>query len=328
MSSITKSIIDKHDISKNGMFSPEDVQNIIKDHQEIENSSSTKRKIIISACVLVTIASAIDAAFTGSNNRVTYLPAANVGDSSVRHLQEADGAFADWVECDALATIPISYVNGGDDSSVVYACKPTDSRFGCGNVTASPTTKVESSSPSSSATSTPTISATSTPTISSTSSPSKSPVSSSPTDTCYDELSTDPLDSGCEWLNMDTTGERKEFWCSEDADVRTKCPVTCGTCCGDNPNHRFTLYGADEKSCAWVADGSFALGWCNSPAVASGLKTFCAKTCGTCGDYISMKPSAQVTLSMAPSAQVTLSMAPSDQVSPPPSVSHPPSPPM
>jgi len=320
MSSITKSIIDKHDISKNGMFSPEDVQNIIKDHQEIENSSSTKRKIIISACVLVTIASAIDAAFTGSNNRVTYLPAANVGDSSVRHLQEADGAFADWVECDALATVPASYIDGGDGTSIVYTCKPTNSRFGCGDVTASPTTDVDPSLPSSS----PTETLTSSPSSSPSSSPTISPVTSSPTDSCYDELSTEgaAADSGCEWLNMDTTGERREFWCSTDADVRTKCPVTCGTCCGDNPYHRFTAHGVAPRSCEWLLETiSFVAGWCNAKPH---LKTFCAKTCGTCGDSISMAPSAQVTLSMPPSDQASL--LPSDQPSQPSGQpSHPPS---
>jgi len=285
-----KSIIDKHDISENGMFCLEDVQNIIKDRKKTTHSSSTKRNMITSACVLVAAVSAMHRASVRSNNHVTYFSAVNVEDNSIRHLQDAESPFADWVGCDGVATVPTSYMNGGDDSSIIYICKPTQSTYGCDDVTLAPATvttpPTNSSHPSEIISASPSLPPSTGPTLV-TNQPSATTTLATG-DTCYNQLgldfAADPKHS-CEWLFRFT--DRKLKLCGKREDIRQICPVTCGLCCGDNPNFAYSsAYG--EKTCAMVAaDPNLA----NTLCLDSDVNSFCAKTCNSCPDYISMRPS-------------------------------------
>lgn len=301
MDANTKTIIDKYDVGGNGMFSPEDVQDIANDMDKADNSSSTKRKIIISASVLVMIVSAMDRAFVGSNDRVTFLSESDVDDGSIRHLQANDNYFDDWIACEGLATVPSSYVNGGTDSSMVYVCNPTDTvRCDDDAPTTSPTlsstaSPTESMSPTRHPTETPTAQPTATITDAPTESPTKTPTEMptksiaptlSPTNAptgnpseaaiiCYNQFNLNQggdASQSCAWL--DGVDNKLEL-CDTDINVRETCPVACGICCEDNPDYIFDTEFWGQKDCAYIS----AVNGRNTLYCTGDTLTYCAAAC-------------------------------------------------
>lgn len=281
-----KTVIDKYDIGQNGMFTAEDVRGIVKDIKKTEYSSSTNRKVFLSSCVLLAIATVMDRAFLRSSNDITFLSTPNAEDDSVRRLQEA-GYFDDWVTCDGVSTVPASYVDGGTDSSIMYLCDPNPTTFGCGDTTPPPSTQPSthpsespSLSPSTHPTSPPSR-VTSSPSENPTSSPTSSP--SAAADTCFNTLAQWSDESGvardCEYI--DQNPDLQESLCVGDV-VIDACPVACKTCCGDNPDYVFETTNLGTQNCAWIEDSLFRkLVYCRDDNF-PGVRVACAETCGAC----------------------------------------------
>lgn len=278
-----QSIIDKYNPDEDNTFSNEDVLNIAKEIKESERKSLFNNKLLVAACALVAVVSVVDRSFAriSNVNNVAGEPDA----PPIRRLQEEVTSFNDWVECKAVATIPKFYVDTGAVATdgMAYVCEPTVT---CEQqlATASPTVTAT--------TATPTPEPTNAPTTSPTDVVTASPTSSSPTVTpntgCFNSMNygyKGDIEHSCEWVGR--TEFRQTLLCTKFTEVRDACPVVCGVCpCEDNP--AFTLetpFGTQD--CDWIAANPLRkIGYCPVPDVGA----YCAATCTTCGEYISMVP--------------------------------------
>merc|ERR1711862_350638 len=94
-------------------------------------------------------------------------------------------------------------------------------------------------------TDTPTESPTKNPTTDSptvnddTASPTKSLTTAPVAAGCYNTLNfgyKGDIEHSCEWVQR--TDFRRNLLCTKMTDVREACPVSCGTCCEDNPDFK------------------------------------------------------------------------------------------
>jgi len=266
-----QSIIDKYSTDEDNTFSNEDVLNIATEIKQSHKSSLFNNKLVIATCALAAVVA--DRAFVRTRNVEI------VGGGSdlppIRHLQTVTASFADWTECDAVATVPKSYVGSMGDDSMTYLCKAT---YGCEK---NNNNHFPSAHPTSKSTPVPTAS------------PVK--VTSAPTadtntndERCYNTVNFGyggDSEHSCEWIQR--TDFRRNVLCTKKTEVREACPVVCGTCCDDNPNFLTdTPFG--RQGCDWIgANALRKIGYCPVPDVG----TFCPLTCDKCGPYISMAPS-------------------------------------
>jgi len=297
-------IIEKYNPDEDNTFSNEDVVKMAKEIVENEKKSLFNNKIIIAACAVVAIVSAVDRSFVRMNNvnasGGSHLP-------PVRHMQEGVPSFSEWLECKAVATVPKSYVDTGAADGMAYVCEP---KISCEEqvATASPTVTVITGYPTAGTASPtpipttprPTESPTMTPILTPTKNPSDMLKTGSPTKGettyvtiapvakgCYNTINfgyKGDLEHSCEWVQR--TDFRREVLCTKQTDVREACPVSCGTCCDDNPDFTTnTPFG--PQGCAWIGSNPLRkIGYCPVPDVG----TYCAKTCDKCGPYMSMVP--------------------------------------
>jgi len=277
-----QSIIDKYNPDEDNTFSNDDVINIGNEITASARSSVFNNKVFVASCALVAIVSVVDRSFTRMSGAETIVGGSGL--PPVRHLQKGSVSFSDWIDCKAVATVPSDYFNPNDSSmKMTYICEPTVS---CnGNVETSPT-----ASPTAWPTSTPSSEPSSTPS----SEPSSSPMSYFVIDKDIDESEgcfntinfgyKGDLEHSCEWVQR--TDFRREVLCTKQTTVREACPVSCGTCCGDNPEFLTdTPFGA--QGCEWIGSNPLRkIGYCPVPDVG----TYCAATCDKCGAYLSMVP--------------------------------------
>lgn len=210
----------------------------------------------------------------------------------VRHMQEGIPSFADWLECKAVATVPKSYVDTGAADGMAYVCEPTiscEEQVATGSPTITATTDTPTESPTKNPTTdSPTATPTASPTVNDdTASPTKSPTTAPVAAGCYNTLNfgyKGDIEHSCEWVQR--TDFRRNLLCTKMTDVREACPVSCGTCCEDNPDFKTdTPFG--EQGCDWIGSNPLRkIGYCPVPDVG----TYCAKTCDKCGPYLSMVP--------------------------------------
>jgi len=290
-------IMEKYNPDEDNTFSNKDVVKIAKEIVENERKSLFNNKILIAACAIVAVVSAVDRSCVRmSNADGSDLP-------PVRHMQEGVPSFADWLECKAVATVPKSYVDTGATDGMAYVCEPTiscEEQVATSSPTVTATTAIPSKSPTQSPitdspTTNPSTSPTTSPSTIPTTSPSSSPTTSPSTSPtlapvaagCYNTLNfghKGDIEHSCEWVQR--TDFRRNLLCTKHTDVREACPVSCGTCCDDNPDFLTpTPFGG--QGCDWIASNPLRkIGYCPVPDVG----TYCAKTCDRCGPYLSMVP--------------------------------------
>jgi len=273
------SIIGKYNADEDNSFSNEDVLNIANEIKTMERKSLFNNKLLIAAFALIAVVSAADRGIA----RISGVEIVSGEESlpPIRHLQEAPASyFADWIQCEAVATIPRWYLGEGvmDPYGTTYMCKSTN---GCNE----PNNHFPSAHPTPTQTPAPTVH----PIVSPTDPPTVSPEANTGADQCVNILNFgykgDP-EHACEWVQR--TDFRRNLLCTKMRDVREACPVSCGICCEDNPNFLTdTPYGA--QGCDWIgANPLRKIGYCPVPDVG----TFCARTCDRCLDSVlTMVPS-------------------------------------
>lgn len=262
--------MDENDAVRNGVFSSDDVQTMVKNLDNKENTSMLKSKLLLSLFLVVAVVSAGDRYVSRSQSM--QFSSNESAEPSIRHLDE--GAFEGWVECEGVATVPESFIRDSEEMAdpSVYVCRPTLDKYGCIEETAPPTPQV---------TMTPTVSPT---TAEPTSVPTVSPTATQ----CFNmedyEYGGDP-DHHCFWVSKVET--RKNILCSKKTETREACPSVCGTCCGDSPWYtKNSVYGA--LTCADLAASTiYKSQYCPIPEV----KNYCPGACGQCNNYVSMVPS-------------------------------------
>jgi len=283
-----QSIIDKYNPDEDNTFSNDDVLNIGNEITASVRSSVFNNKLFVASCALVAIVSVVDRSFTRMSGAETIVGVSGL--PPVRHLQEGIVSFSDWLECKAVATVPKSYVDtGAYEMGMTYVCEPTIS---CEEkvATSSPTVTATTASPTVEPTGVPTTSpTTSSPTVTPTTNPTTSPTAQpiSESEGCFNSLNfghKGDLEHSCEWVQR--TDFRRDVLCTKQTTVRQGCPVSCGTCCGDNPDFLTdTPFGF--QGCAWIGSNPLRkIGYCPVPDVG----TYCAATCDKCGAYMSMVP--------------------------------------
>lgn len=285
MVSNIQSIIEKYNPDEDNTYSSEDVLNIAKEITECERKSLFNNKIVVAACAIVAVVSVADRSFVRMSDVNTK--AGGSGLPPVRHLQQGVPSFSDWLECKAVATVPNSYVDTGASDGMAYVCEPT---IPCEQqvVTSPPTVTATTGTPTTSPTGSPTSSPTTSPTTSPTDSPTADATTAAPVaQGCFNTVNfgyKGDIEHSCEWVQR--TDFRREVLCTKQTDVREACPVSCGTCCGDNPDFKTdTPFGA--QGCDWIGSNPLRkIGYCPVPDVG----TYCAKTCDKCGAYMSMVP--------------------------------------
>jgi len=278
MPSNSQTIIDKYEIAvSNGVYSAAEVDTIVADLKTLHKASQLKRKILLSACLVVVAASALDRGMMRSNQiQITQLPSANSVDQSVRKLQSVD-EFADWVECEGIATVPESYLIAENPSDAdMYICKPTLSSYNC---VTTPTT-APTNPPTGTATALPTTSPTATVTdeptpLVTTESPSTSPTTG---DICYNNI--DYRHEGnrtrtCKWVQELGVSNFQLHTEICNTIGTTECPAACGICCADNPDSNTFNTPFNYINCALVANRYII-------SCDIGLDYICPVTCGVC----------------------------------------------
>lgn len=318
-----QSIIDSYDLGENGVFTAEDVQNIVDDVRAVERSSFMKRKSFLAACMLVVVVATVDRFISRNYDAVTLLPR-NLDDHSSRRLQSE--SFTDWVQCEGVATVPSNFFTGeGDDT--IYICKPTKSSYGCGddtekptmvpttaNPTVAPTLKVTTLAP---VTSVPTVAPTTsvptaapTPTDEPTTGPTSSSVSTkAPTKSSTDDPTTGPTPTFT-FVSTKAPSEstKAPSQSSKSPTASTKSPTVSPVCEDDQTFTFDTPFGL--KDCAWVASSPIAqLGYCPDTDV----KNKCVKTCDNCvkSNPPTVSPTNSPTDTQTNSPTVSSSTAPS-----------------
>jgi len=206
-----KDIVDKYDLNEENIFSADEVQAMMLDFDQSNDSSkSIRRNLLILPTLLLLAIAAIASQnrglnFSNSNRsvindqkaqKIYELVPTTISEADTVNHRELEN-FEKWVECEAIATVPIKYLEGekGKKDETIFLCNPPEgvcestpppssSPKGKGKdkgkdkgKTDSPTSFPTSSSPTYSPTSSsPTYSPTS-------SSPTHFPTSSSPTAT-------------------------------------------------------------------------------------------------------------------------------------------------
>jgi len=279
MLSNSQTIIDKYEIAvSNGVYSAAEVDTIVADLKTLHKASQLKRKILLSACLVVVAASALDRGMMRSNQiQITQLPSANAVDQSVRRLQSVE-EFADWVECEGIATVPDSYLMEENPSMAdVYICKPTLSSYNCVTTPTTPPTNPPTQIASASPTTSPTATATDEPTpLVTTESPSTSPTTG---DICYNNIDFRFFgipDRDCGWVQNLAVSDFSLYTDVCSSVGAANCPAACGVCCADNPDSNTFVSPFQMINCSLLA--SRFLNLCNLGV----YKTICPVTCNTC----------------------------------------------
>jgi len=86
----------------------------------------------------------------------------------------------------------------------------------------------------------------------------------------YNRLS----NQSCTWIR--TNEDRRLSLCEIDEVVR-ECPITCGTCCEDNPHYTFSVE-SNNMNCAWLSTEVRIKKYCGDRMVRDG----CPKSCDFC----------------------------------------------
>jgi len=275
MPSNAQVIMNTNDVDRNGMRSADDVATIVNDIDNRENSSLLKSKLMLSLFLVVAVVSVGDRYIARTQSM--QFSSNETNEPSIRHLDE--GAFAGWVECEGVATVPESFfrstMEGSTDPSV-YICQPTEDSYGCVEETPEPTSSPTTATPTRIPTGAPTVS----PTVAATDPPTAK--------ACFNqdgyEFGGDP-DHHCFWVSK--VDNRKQILCSKKTETREACPSVCGTCCGDSPWYsKFSVFG-DVTCAVLAADSLLNDQFCPIPEV----RTYCPGACGQCSDYVSMVPS-------------------------------------
>ena len=85
------------------------------------------------------------------------------------------------------------------------------------------------------------------------------------------------VDKTCSWVKE--SDERIYKFCRWPA-VNRACENTCGKCCYDDENFRFTIPDGRKKRCAWVKKGREQ--YCNFNEGGILVKSACPDACGIC----------------------------------------------
>jgi len=83
----------------------------------------------------------------------------------------------------------------------------------------------------------------------------------------------------CIWVGEDES--RRQNLCSERVTVRSACRMTCGLCCKDVPDYKYTTSNGSERDCKWTArNEKRTKKYCKRKRVRSN----CPITCRNCQD--------------------------------------------
>ena len=158
---------------------------------------------------------------------------------------------------------------------------------------ATPTTS-PSNTPSENPNSSPSLSPTYNPTTTNEPSLSNSPttspsISATPSIKCDNDkeykYNVEDASTSCTWIGINDI--RRQTLCAQ-SEVHNACPITCGVCCGDDTDFKFTTFAGQKEDCAWIAMRSVRQDkYCNE----KDIKINCAETCGFCQEYLSVAPS-------------------------------------
>jgi len=86
-----------------------------------------------------------------------------------------------------------------------------------------------------------------------------------------------PNNKNCAWIGM-KKNRRKKF-CSTNAIIFEKCPVTCGVCCEDDVTFQFKLKSGKKKRCNYLNENKpKRMKYCKNALVRSS----CPKKCNAC----------------------------------------------
>jgi len=305
-----KEIIAKYDLSNDRLFSSDEVKKIMCD---IKNCSpdpklvGLKRLFITTGLFVAIIAfsNQISSSILTKDHKLDEqqffeLKPGNVADPIISHRElAAHSSFEDWMKCEALATIPLSYVEEDDGSNkFIFVCKSEED---CKTITTLPTSapsaapsaepsSVPSSIPMPTAptqadTPAPTQADTLAPTQADTPAPTKADVDTECKNNA-DYRFRDEAIKSCVWIGATET--RRANLCDSRREVRENCPMVCGLCCKDDPDFLGIQYPTGMKGCDFLSNGVYlALNYCPFEEI----KTYCPVTCQNCRAYISMAPS-------------------------------------
>merc|ERR1740124_1514288 len=97
---------------------------------------------------------------------------------------------------------------------------------------------------------------------------------------CLDDHTYLYNDKSCKFIGF-RTKETRDKLC-EITEVLSKCPMTCGKCCEDDPEYSF-LVGSDSVGCDWFSTSPVG-NHCESYSNGRKVARACPNSCGICGD--------------------------------------------